>query len=173
VWRTTPICAELGRAAADVDHEQLRVIVRRPRGGRAGVGRRGLLVAAQRAALEPEAVAHGGGELRAVGGVAHGRGHHGGARHGVVRRDLRRVALQRGEHAPLRLLAQPAGRLDALAQARDGRLPHALRDRVAGVHVGDQQARRVRADVDDRDAHDRGGRYRLDGRWCAWPSSSS
>jgi hypothetical protein len=70
--------------------------------------------------------------------------------------DLGRVALERGEDALLRLVAEPAGRLDALAQTRDGRLAHALLDPRRAVHVRDQQAGRVRAAVEggDGSGHD-------------------
>ena len=146
---------ELGRAAADVDHDQLGRVVRRARSRRSGVRERGLLVAAQRARLQRVAVAHDGGELGAVGGVADRRGHDRRARVALVLADRGRVALERGEHAPLRLVAEPPGRLDALAQPRHRRLPHALLDRGRTVHVRDQQAGRICAYVDYRRSHGR------------------
>ena len=70
-WRTTPTWVEtwkatsprladheLGRAAADVDHEQPLAGGRVARGGRAEEGQPRLLVAAQRAGVEPVALAH-------------------------------------------------------------------------------------------------------------------
>ena len=81
----------------------------------------------------PKRVADRGRERRAVGRVAHRRGHHRGAGVAAVARDRRRVALERGEHARLRRLAEPARRLDALAEPRDGRLAPRSVDRSVGA----------------------------------------
>ena len=147
---------ELGRAAADVDHEQRRRVAAVAGGGRPEVGQPRLLVAAERAPVEAEAVAHRRGELRAVGRVADRGRQHGDAALAAVALDRLRVALERVEHAPLRRVAEPAGRVHALAEAGDDRAAVELLD-AAGADVGDEQARRVRADVDDRDAHAQAG----------------
>ena len=140
MWRTTPICVETWKPSSpraphtsSVEPPPMSITTRSvgSSGGRAAVApanvKRGLLVAGERAALEPEAVAHRRGERRAVRGVAHRGGHHRGARLALVRGDLAGVALERGEHARLRRVAEPAGRVDALAQPRDDRLADGAR----------------------------------------------
>src|SRR5918994_382855 len=61
------------------------------------------------------------------------------------------VAAERVEHPLHRLLAEPAGRLDALAEPGDDRLALELAQ-LAAVELGDEQSRGVGSDVDDRDA---------------------
>ena len=121
---------------------------------RAGERQRGLLVAADRARVEAVAVAHGSGELRAVGGVAHGAREDGGRVRRAVLVDRGAVARQDVEHALHRRVAEPPGRVDALAEPRDGRLAVQLARHGAVAHVGDEQPRGVRPDVDDGDAHE-------------------
>jgi hypothetical protein len=55
-------------------------------------------------------------------------------------------------HARDRLLLQAPVRVDALAQARDRRPPLELSQSARIVELGDEQAGRVRADVDRADA---------------------
>ena len=62
------------------------------------------------------------------------------------------VVVEDREHALLRLVAERARRVDALAEPRDDRAPIELGQRPAG-DVGDQEPCRVGADVDDGDAH--------------------
>ena len=156
LWRTTPIWVdachvtaprraehELGRAAADVDHEHRRVVVARDVAP-AKVSAR-LLVAGQDAgAGNPSVSLDAGGELGAVGRVADGRGHHRGAaaRPPICAREAR--AGRRAPAAGRPRRAGPCGR----------RPPEAGDDRLARelpLAVGDQQARGVRADVDGGD----------------------
>src|SRR3954447_26268488 len=174
-WRTTPTCVDTwkgtavpspirssvgpladrgpGRAAADVDDEQALAGPRVARRRGAEEGQLRLLVAAQRPALEAVAVAHGGGELAAVGRVAHRRGHHRGRRGRAQLRDRLRVLLERGEHALLGRGAERARGVDALPEPGDDRAAVELLEPARGrVDVGDEQPRRVRADVDDGDA---------------------
>ena len=140
---------ELGRAAADVEHERAgRRIDAAPRQLR-------FLVAGEQ--LRDEAVApfHLAEEGFAVLRVAH-RARGGGEcplgaerleRAPVVREDVAHARDGEGEEA--------AARVDALAQPRDARLAMQLIDPAVG-DVGDEQPRRVRAEVDGRDSHLRG-----------------
>ena len=147
---------ELRRAAADVDDEQFALVARSLARG-PGEGQRGLLVAADRARVEAEALADGGAELSAVGGVAdRAREHRGGGRHAVLV-DSPAVAPQRLEDPLDRIVLQAAGGVGAVAQARHDRLAVKLVQRAAGRHLGDQQSRRVRSDIDHRDTHSNRG----------------
>ncbi len=95
------------------------VVVARPR------SRRGRSAAPPRrrsgARVEPEALAHRGGELGAVGGVAHRGGHDRHAALARVALDRLGVRLERREHALLRRVAEPPARVDALAEPGDDR----------------------------------------------------
>ena len=114
---------------------------------------RGLLVAGQRAGVEPVVVAHARGELRAVGGVANRAREHGEVALDAVLGDHLPVGLEHGEDALHRRLGKRAGRVDALAQAGDLRGADELGDGAIRPHLGDEQPGRIGADVDHGDAH--------------------
>jgi hypothetical protein len=158
--RARPADHELGAAAADVDHERL--------GGRSRACGRGaeerqprLLVAADRARVDAEALAQLAPELLAVGAVAHRAGGH---RHHVVRAvpvDQPAVLLERRVDALHGAVGKLPARVDAFAETRHLRAPLDLLD-TAVAHLRDEQAGGVRAQVHDCDRvahprHPRGG----------------
>ncbi len=147
---------ELGRAAADVDDDDL-LSVDRPLARRAGERQRGLLVAADRAGVQVEPIAHRRRELCAVGRVADGAREHRGRRGRAVLVDELAEVPERVEDALHRRVREPAGRVDALAEPGHDRLAMKLRDSPVIGDVGDEQPRGVRPDVDDGDAHGAGG----------------
>ena len=154
LWRNAP-ALDLGRAAADVEQERLRA-------ERADAAPRqlGLFVAAQEPRAEAVRPLDLAEERLAVLGVAHGAGGDGERALGAERLELAPVVGQHVAHARDRHRQQPAARVDALAEARDDAAPHDLDDVVA-LDVRDEQARRVGAEVDGRDArHLRGTRPR-------------
>ena len=161
VWRTTPACREtwksisepvptieLGRAAADVDDQ--RRLAGRILGGGAEVGEAGLLAAVEHLRREGEALAQLGDEGVAVGGVADGARRD---RHDVGHLRLlvqRHVVGDRLARRLDRLRRELSGEVDAAAEPGHAAAPLDLGDPAAG-DVGDQEAGRVRADVDDGD----------------------
>ena len=115
-----------------------------------------LLVALDRARVECVVLAHAAREVGAVVGVAHGARQHGRPRRHVRGVDRRAVLVERREHARHPLVGEAPAAVDADAQASHRAAPVELGQRAArGVDVGDQQARRVRPDVDDGDPHRR------------------
>jgi hypothetical protein len=133
---------QLRRTAADVEHE-------RPVVGCSDTASRELrlLVAAQDARLEAVARRHLAHEFRAVHGIAHrarpDRDHPPGAELVELGPELR----ERRVHALHSLRREPAARIDADPEPGHLGPPD---ERLAVV--GDEQARRVRPDVDDADA---------------------
>jgi hypothetical protein len=164
---------ELGRAAADVDHDDgpCGVDGALARGAHERQAR--LLVAGDRAGVEAELVAHAAGEVGAVRGVAYSAREDGDGALGPELVDRRPVVAEDGDDPLDRLGREPAGGVDALAEARDDRAPLELVDRAGRrLDVGDEQARRVRAEVDDRDAGRAAGAQRSSGS-PVMPVSSS
>ena len=94
-----------------------------------------------------------GREVRAVGGVAGGRGQHGDRALGALLRDHARVALDDAEHALARVGPQPAAGLQAVAEAGDERFADDLAQRAARVDVRHEQPRRVGSHVDNGGPH--------------------
>ena len=91
-----------------------------------------------------------------VGGVARRARQHGDAALGAERVDRGAVVVERGEDARHPLGRELAAALDADAEPRDRAAAVELGDGAGPrVDVRDEQPRRVRSDVDDRDAHDR------------------
>ncbi len=82
-----------------------------------------LLVAAEHARVEVVVVAHLGGELVAVGGVAHGGGEHGDVGLALVLLDLGAVSAERVEHPLAGLWRERAAGVDAVAEAGDVGVP--------------------------------------------------
>jgi hypothetical protein len=144
---------ELRRAAADVDHDDGPGGVGGPLARRPAERQARLLVARDRARVEAELVADAPGEVRAVGGVADGARED---RDRALRSELvdrGAVLREDGDDALDRLWREAAAGIDALAEAGDDRPALDLADRAGRrVDVRDEQARRVRAEVDDRDA---------------------
>ena len=142
--RADPRPDELGRAAAEVDHERVGAADAAP-------GQLRLLLAREQARPEPVASLDLVQELLAVFGVADGaRRDEQDARRVELARDqpivgerLPRARERGGEKAPTLV--------DALAEPDDPGLPVELIE-AAGVDVGHEQAHRVRAQVDRRDA---------------------
>ena len=125
-----------------------------PSARRAQVGEARLALARDRLGLEAESPLELALELGAVGGVAHGAGEHRDhtLRAGCVNRLP--VLRARFEHALHGGLAEASGRVHAFTQTRDDRAPVQLAH-PAVLHLGDQQPRGVRPDVDDGDLHRR------------------
>ena len=145
---------QLGRAAADVDDERGRRVPGSALARRAAEGQPRLLSAGDDPRVEPVARrAHAREEVLAVGRVAHGAGEHGDGPLGSLPFDDRLVLGERGEHARHGVVAQQAGLAEPVAEARDLRAALALGQRAVGGDVGDEQPRRVGADVDDGDSH--------------------
>src|SRR3954469_19936354 len=144
---------ELGRAAADVDDDDGPDGAGGPLARRAPERQARLLVARDRARVETELVADAPGEVRAVGGVADGARQD---RDRALRAELvdrGAVLPEDGDDALDRLGREAAAGIHAPAEAGDDGAPLELGDRAGRrVDVGDEQARRVRAEVDDRDA---------------------
>jgi hypothetical protein len=141
---------QLGAPAADVDHDRERPGL--AGGGRAQEREPRLLVAGDRAGVDPEALAHRSAELVAVGAVAHGARGDGDRSLGAVLVDRGAVLGQGREDALHGGVGEPARSVDAVAEPRDLRAAVELRYLATG-HVGHQKAGRVRAKVDDRYAH--------------------
>src|SRR6185369_3111003 len=97
--------------------------------------------------LVPDAAGEGG----TVGGVAHRAREDGDGPVHAALVDGAAVVAQDGDDALDRLGRERAGGVDALAEAGDDGAAVALDDRAVGGDVSDQQAGRVRAQVDDRD----------------------
>jgi hypothetical protein len=140
---------ELRAAAADVDHERLRASIS------AGCRRTeecepSLLVAADRARVDAEALAQRGAELFAVGTVTHRARGHGDHLARPVPVDQLAVLGQGCEDTFHRVLGEPPARVHPLAEAGDLGAPHELMDAPV-VHVRHEQAGRVRAEVHDGD----------------------
>ncbi len=107
--RATDADDELGRAAADVDHDR-GLGGRRPTGHRSEEGQLGLLLAAQDPGVQSVTLADPAGEVLTVGGIAHRRGHDGQVGLAVVGIDLPAVVGERLEDPADGLLRQrPAG----------------------------------------------------------------
>ncbi len=143
---------QLGRAAADVDHEGWRPVGGIALAGRAQEREARLLVAAEHVRLEPVAVVHRRRELLAVGGVANRAGEHRHGPLGPFAVDRAPELVEGVQHAVDRLVAEPPVGVDPGAQAGDVAAALELGGHAAIVDVRDQQAGRVRADVDDGDA---------------------
>ena len=94
-------------------------------------------------------------ELRAVGGVAHSARQHRDGRVGAVRVDQRPVVVERVVDPLHRLAGEAAVGIDALAEPGDLRPALELGRHPILGELGDEQAGRVAADVDDGDAHAR------------------
>ena len=139
-------CRQLGRAAADVEEQRSGV-------ERADSAQRqlGLFVAGEQTrpeAVRPLDLAE---ERLAVLGVAN-RARRDGER--ALRAELLELAPKLGERVPYtcdRERQEAPSRVDALAEARDDASPDELVD-VAVGDVGDQEPRRVRAQIDGGDA---------------------
>ena len=118
---------QLGRAAADVDHQ--RRLARRLLRGGAEVGEPRLLLAAEHPRREREALAQLGDEGVAVGGVAHraGRDRHDGVGFGLLVE--RHVVGDRLAGRLDRLRGELAGEVDATAEPRHPAAPLDLGDR--------------------------------------------
>ena len=141
---------QLGRAAADVEDED-RLVAGALR-GRPQVGQVGLLLAGQKPGVEVEALPQLGDEGLAVDGVAHGAG---SDRHHPLGPQLLVARLVVGDHAAdvvHRVRAEVARVLDPAPEVGDGGPALDLAD-LGPLDVSDQQARRVRPDVDDGDPH--------------------
>ncbi len=116
-----------------------------------------LFLPGEHARVERELAPDPLGELGPVGRVADGGGEHGEVGDAVVGVDFAAVLGERREHPVDRGGGERPGRVDPLAEPRDGRAPHELGDPARGRDVGDEQPRRVGADVDDgHTSHGRG-----------------
>src|SRR3954471_13069380 len=143
---------ELGRAAADVDDDDRRLVLGVALAGRAEEGETGLLVAGEDLGAQPVVVGHLVDERGAVGGVAHRAGEDGDVALGLLGVEALAVLRERRADAVHRLVGQAAGGVDALAQAGDDAV--AVEDgHAVGGELGDEQARGVASDVDDADPH--------------------
>ena len=161
LWRTTPACKEAWKAISapvptisSVEPPPMSTTRVGSRGrvlaGGADVGEPRLLLAVEHPRREREALAQLGDEGVAVGGVAHGAGRD--------RDDLLDACLSTDLHVVGDRLAGRLDRLggelprevDAAPEPGHPALPLDLDDAPAR-HVGDQQPRRVGADVDHRD----------------------
>ena len=167
VWRTTPAWVEtwnddlvagadhhLGRAAADVEHERRRHVGRVALAGRAEERERRLLVAGQHVRLEAVAALDLGGELAR-------RWPSRGPRWSAPRRRRRTskcsiASRYSSSVANTRCIPSSLRRPSASTPVPSRvtrRAPVELLGDAAVVELGDQQAGRVRADVDDCLAH--------------------
>ena len=140
---------ELGRAAADVDDERARL-------DRADAAQRqrSLLVAGQQARREAVAPLDLAEEGLAVLGVADGARRDAERPLGAELLELAAVVGEDVADARDRQRQQPAALVDALAEPRDLEPANDLLERP--VRVGDEEARRVRPQVDGGDPHLRG-----------------
>ena len=145
---------QLGRAAADVDHE--RPGPQLASGGDAAPRQQRLVVARQHARREAVAPLDLAEERLAVLGLAHGARRDRERPLGPERLEDPPVVRERVAHARDRSGEEPAARVDALAEPRDPRLPVQLAVHPAVPDIGDEQPRRVRAEVDRGDPHLRG-----------------
>ena len=147
---------QLRGAAADVHHQE-RPGRRVELADGAGEGQLGLLVAGDDLRVLAERGVHHLGEVAAVGGVPGGRGgdHPGAHRTGGA--DHRGVVGERAPGAVERVLGQPPGGVDALAEPDHPHLAVHVDQLRSAVpvpgHVGDQQPDGIRAAVDGRDPH--------------------
>ena len=154
-WNETSCAAadhQLGRAAADVDHQRLlagAAVV-----DRAEIGEPRLVVPAEHAGVEREPLAQLAGERAAVLGVAHRRGGDRDDALGVQLLVASDVLGDRRADVLDRLRRELARRVDAAPEPRHGRAPVEL-GQAPALDVGDQQPGRVRAHVDHRDPHRR------------------
>ena len=114
-----------------------------------------LLVAADEPRREAVAPLDLAEERLAVLGVAHRARRDGERALGAERLERAPVVGEDVAHARDRDGEEAAARVDALAEPRDARLAVHLVD-AAVVDVGDEQPRRVRAEVDRCDSHLRG-----------------
>ena len=136
---------ELGRPAADVDHQDGELRWGPQVADRAVVRQRGLLGARQHLGPDAQPRVHAFAEDVGVRGVTRRRRGAEADPGDVVRVQDRGVLVDRGEHPHQCLVGQPAGRVDALAQPDDARLPHRHLRQVA-----DQQLDGVGAAVERR-----------------------
>src|SRR5581483_4583254 len=120
-----------------------------------------LLVPGKQPRAEAEALLDLLEERLAVLGVAHRARRDRERALGAERLRLPLVGGEAAVHAGHRGGQEPPARVDSLAEARDPEAPRELVDAPAG-DVGDEQARRVGAEVDRRDAHPQ--RARRNGR---------
>jgi hypothetical protein len=167
---------ELGRPAADVDDDDGPGRVGGTLARRARERQVRLLVARDRARVEAEIVADAAGEVGAVGGVADGAREDRDRALRAQLVDRGAVLREDGDDTLDRLGREAAAGVDALAQAGDDRAALELLDRAGRrVDVRDEQARRVRAEVDDRDARRaaRAGRGQRSSGSPVMPVSSS
>ena len=158
---------QLGRAAADVDDE---------RGGvertDAAPGQVGLLVAGEQPGREAEPRPDLGQELGSVRGIACGARRHRERSLRAERLELVPVARDRRQGARDRLGLKPPRRVDALAEPRhDGAAEHIVDPR--SLDVGDEQPRRVGADIDRGDARHLPGMYLRTRRYEAYTSPAA
>ena len=137
---------QLGRAAPDVDDEHVTLGGRQQRSQRAVEGEGRLLGAAEDLGTHAEAGEHAVAERVRVGCVPGRRRRAEADALDTVRGHQSGVLLDRGEGALERLVREPAGAVDPLAQAHHPRLPD---DHVG--HGADEQLDRVGAAVDGRD----------------------
>ena len=105
------------------------------------------------------------GQLVPVLGVAHGAGGHADDGLGAVPVEQLAVAGDGVDDALDGRVAEPSAGLEALAEPGDGGLPFDLGE-LAAVHVGDEQSRRVGAEVDHADAR----RGHATARYCRRPA---
>ena len=151
---------ELGRAAADVDHQVWRSepLPARPGAGQlgrgAGEGQGRLLAAAQDLRWHAEDPGDPADELSGVRGVpGRARRYHPDGNRGAVSDD-RRVLGQHAERPGQRIGGEAAGGVHPLAQPDDLHPAHQIGQRApVRVGIGDEQAKRVGTAVDRRDAN--------------------
>src|SRR5215212_2685074 len=148
--RARPAEHELGAAAADVDYEQ-RIPALRAVARRAEERQPGLLVARDRARLDAVPLGELLAELLAVRRVADRARRHAHDRVGAVLVDQLAVRPDRFVHALHRRRAELARGVDPLAEPGYLRAPLEFLDAPA-EDVRYEQARRVRPEIDDRDA---------------------
>jgi hypothetical protein len=140
---------ELRRAPADVDDECGGVQV--ATGRDATKGQEGLLVSGDEARVEAVAPLHLAEERLSVFRVANRARRHGERSLGPPRLQLPAILGENVAHAGDRGGKEEAALVDALAEARDGQPALDLVD-DAVLDVRNEQASRVRAEVDDPDA---------------------
>ena len=138
---------ELGRAAADVDHEVRLGLGEPDRRARELEAR--LLLAAEELGPHAEQLLDRIEEVVAVGGVARRAGRGGAHAGDAVTRDRFLVLADDVERARDRFGVEPAGLVHALAEPRDPRAPvDRGQRRPSTVDLGDEQPHGVGSDVD-------------------------
>ncbi len=140
---------ELGRAAADVDHEH--IVQRRTTGGDAAKHHRRLLLAREKPGREPVAPLDLAEERLAVLRIAHRRGRDAERPLGAERLELLPIVGEAVAHACDGDREEDAALVDVLAEASDGE-PACDLLQPAVLDVRDEEPGRVRPEVDRCDA---------------------